>query len=225
MKPFDLAMRDALPHGVLVGFHLPGDSEPVADNILARLCPEERAFAVTLRGYRQPEWVGGRLAAHAAARVMGRRLGPLLSDDRGAPTGGGGVAVSISHKRQLAVALAARLESGTIGVDLEDFAPARPQVAAKVLTARELAAVAELDEDRQWTATIIRFSIKEAIYKALAPRLRRYIGFEEAEVEPSTDGTADVRLNLAHGAPPVEIAARYHWLEQGIISTVRARWS
>lgn len=218
-------MRDALPHGVLVGVHLPGDREPVSEGVLARLSPEERAFAATLRGFRQPEWVGGRFAAHAAARVLGRRLGPLLPDDRGAPLSGGGVAISISHKRQLAVALAARLESGSIGVDLEDFAPARPQVAAKVLTARELAAVAELDEDRQWTATLIRFSIKEATYKALAPRLRRYIGFDEAEVAPSTDGTAEVRLNLSNGTPPVEIAARYHWLDQGVISTVRARWT
>jgi enterobactin synthetase component D len=225
VKPFDLVLRDAVPHGVLAGVALPGGPEPVPDAVLAQLSPEEREFAQGLRGYRQPEWVGGRLAAHAAARVLGRRLGPILPDERGAPQASGGLALSISHKRDLAVALAARQENGPIGVDLEEFAPERPGVAQKVLTEAELAAVAALPDDRRWTATLLRFSIKEAVYKALAPRLKRYVDFQEAEVEPLTDGTARVELRLSAGPSPALAEARYRWLDHGVVCTVRLRWS
>jgi enterobactin synthetase component D len=41
---------------------------------------------------------------------------------------------------------------------------------------------------------LLRFSLKEALYKALHPFVCRYIGFLEAEVQPVADGTAKVAL-------------------------------
>jgi 4'-phosphopantetheinyl transferase EntD len=43
-------------------------------------------------------------------------------------------------------------------------------------------------------------SLKESIYKAVHPLLNQYIGFQEAEVTPSEDGTASVVWNLKTGA-------------------------
>jgi 4'-phosphopantetheinyl transferase EntD len=94
-----------------------------------------------------------------------------------------------------------------------------------VLTPSEVEVVEALPEARRWTATLLRFSIKEAIYKALAPRLQRYIDFQEAEVTPATDGRASVRLLLKEGPLPADIEARYSWLEAAVLSTVRARWN
>jgi 4'-phosphopantetheinyl transferase EntD len=204
---------------------LPPTPVEVSSAVLSRLHPEEQAAAQQLKGYRKIEYVGGRLAARAALAQLEERPAPVLQDPRGAPTAGPKVSLSISHKRTLVVALAARSAFGAVGVDLEDLQPPRPGIERMVLTPSELEVVEAMPESRRWTATLLRFSIKEAIYKALAPRLQRYIDFQEAEVTPATDGTATVRLLLKEGPLPADIEARYSWLEAAVLSTVRARWS
>lgn len=228
MKPYSICMRDARHHGIVVGVSLPGAPDPVPDDVLERLLPEERDHARTLRGYRQVEWVGGRLAAHQAMETLGEPVVPVLSDARGAPrlaAAADRVALSLAHKRDLAVALVARSRNGWLGLDLEDMEPARMRVAERVLTAAELQRVQALPEDRRWTAVVVRFSLKEAIYKALAPTLERYIDFSEAEVHPLPDGTASVRLELAQGEPSPHLDARFAWLPGRVLSTVRASWA
>lgn len=225
--PFEVQHSEALPHGILVGVAIPDAPDPVPEPVLARLHPDEQAHARTLRGFTQGQWVGGRLAAAAAARTLGLEVAPLLSDARGAPRAARGaeLCVSISHKRDLAVALVARGGNGDIGVDIEDIAPERMSVASRVLRPEELAVVMALPEERRWGSVAIRFSVKEAIYKALAPRLQRYIDFQEAEVELLREGGVTVRLHLAHGPAPERIEARIGWLPGRVLSTVRARWS
>ena len=122
------------------------------------------------------------------------------------------------------LAIAARADLGVLGVDLEELGRPRLHVAKVVLTPTELEVVSRLPPERRWVATLLRFSIKEAIYKALAPRLQRYIGFEEAEVTLRLDGTASVTLSLSQGEAPTSLDVRYHWLDGGFLSSVRARW-
>ena len=43
-------------------------------------------------------------------------------------------------------------------------------------------------------------SLKESVYKAMHPILCQYVGFQEAEITPLSDGTAQVMLNLTSGA-------------------------
>ncbi|MCK6507398.1 4'-phosphopantetheinyl transferase superfamily protein [Myxococcota bacterium] len=224
--PFDVCLRDAQPHGVLVGVALPVDPEPVPELVLARLLPAEQEHARALRGFKQVQWVGGRLAAQRAVRMLGLEPQALMSDGHGAPAVAPhqGLSLSIAHKRDMAVALVARARNGAVGVDLEDLSPPRMRVAERVLTPDELAVVQALPEERQWTAVVVRFSLKEAVYKALAPTLRRYIDFQEAEVLPMPDGCARVHLRLARGEPAPRVEARYSWLPGRVLSTVRARW-
>lgn len=225
VKPYTVVYKDALNHGVVLGVSLPEERAPVPPHVLEQLHPDERAFAASLRGFRQVHWVGGRLAAHAAFQLLGHGGPPVLTDPWGAPTSRHGLSISISHKKHLAVALVARDDHGSLGVDLEDLLPERSGIAERILRPAELAAVALLPPERRWTATVLRFSIKEAIYKALAPRQRRYIDFQEAEVTPNIDGTADVQMFLEAGPHPVAIEARYNWLYRSVLSTVRAHWS
>jgi enterobactin synthetase component D len=222
---FEISIKNALPHGVLAGISLPGVSDPVPDDVLARLHPTEREFASGLKGFRQASYVGGRLAARLAQQGLGRNPLPVLSDPRGAPVPPSGISLSISHKNHLAVALAARADLGSLGVDLETLSPSRVGVAPRVLRPEELEAVMALPEERQWTATVVRFSIKEAIYKALAPRLQRYIDFKEASVDPGVDGVAQVTLHLEPGPTPASLEARYTWFEDVVLSSVRVRWT
>ena len=97
-------------------------------------------------------------------------------------------------------------------------------IADKVLRPEERELIARLEEDRQWTATVVRFSMKEAIYKALAPRLQRYIGFEEASISLRTDGTSAVTLHLQDGPEPEWIEGRFAWLDGAVLSSVRVKW-
>jgi phosphopantetheine--protein transferase-like protein len=130
---------------------------------------------------------------------------------------------SISHKRNMAVGMVARDGLGTLGVDLEDYAPARLRIIEHVLTEAECAELAPLPEDRRWIALLMRFSIKESIYKALDPYVGRYVGFHEAEVRPDLHGDAEVTLNLKNDEGPFEVRARYEWLWGRLLTSVRIR--
>ncbi len=224
VENYRIVYKDALPHGVVYGVALPEDGSPPDEVALAGLQPEERRLASTLRGFRQSSFVGGRLAAHAAVAALGGTLTPIGIGPRGEPVGPEGLALSITHKRHLAVALVARMELGELGVDLENLAPERPGVAQQVLRPEEQEQVSALLPERQWTATLLRFSIKEAVYKALAPRLRRYIAFHEASVSLRTNGIANVDLYLETGPTPAHMEARFQWLDRSVLSSVRVRW-
>jgi enterobactin synthetase component D len=217
---WSIAFLHALPHGMVVGIHLPEGAEPVPGEVLSRLAPQERELAETLRAYRQVQFVGGRLALAAAFGEMGARRASVLTDEHGAPTLPDGFVGSITHKSDLAVGLLARGRAG-VGIDLEDTDRSRPGVAARVLTPRELEAVESLVESRQWVDTVLRFSVKESVYKAVHPTLRRYVGFGEVEVWPGTDGN-DVVEPLAPDLARFRFAARHSWLGTRVLSTVRA---
>ncbi len=227
--PYEVAFTLAMPHGLVAGVHLPGTPERVPDAVLVRLHPQERRHAETLHGFRQSEWVGGRLAMSLLLQELGVRAAPVLADDHGAPVLPPDFAGSISHKRDLAVALLARAPAGlSLGIDLEDLEPSRPGVAERVLRPEERVAVEALVEARRWIDVATRFAVKEAVYKALHRFVPRYIGFEEALVEPSPDGWDRVTLHLASAAPPLAIEARHTWVEgpgraRRVMATVRAR--
>jgi enterobactin synthetase component D len=223
LVPFTVAFHHATPHGVVTAVHIPDSPEPVPEAVVATLPEAERAHALTLRGYRQVQFVGGRIALRQACDQLAVRPGPLLPDDRGAPRLPNGIVGSISHKSTLALAMAARASQGSLGVDLEDYGPPRPGIARRILTEAELAAVEVLPEDRRWIAVLLRFSIKEAIYKALDPFVRRYIGFLEARVTPDLHGHAEVVLDLAGHEGPFDVEARYEWLRGRILTSVRVR--
>jgi enterobactin synthetase component D len=99
-------------------------------------------------------------------------------DDRGAPVMPAGWLGSASHKAEHAAGLVLRDDGAgaRIGVDLELARAPRMPIERRVMTPRELAALADR---RDITRT---FSIKEAIYKAIDPFARRYVGFLEVEL-------------------------------------------
>jgi 4'-phosphopantetheinyl transferase EntD len=220
--PFSPAFVVALPHGIAAGVHLPDAPAPVPTEVLARLHPDERAHAATLGGYRQVQFVGGRLALGELFPELGLRRTPVLTNPHGAPLLPPGVTGSVTHKNDLAIAMLARGSPG-LGVDLEDTDRERPGVAARVLRAEELAAVDVLPAERRWRDTAVRFSVKESVYKALHPFLLRYIGFGEVAVWPSPDGIDRVEPHLGPDEGPFVFDARHYWVESRVFSTVRVR--
>jgi enterobactin synthetase component D len=214
---FDLS----LAHGRAVAI----DVTDPDDAILAELHPDERTRALTLSPIRRREWVAGRRALrHAVAGVApAAATAAVLADDRGAPVLPSGAVGSISHKRALAVALAAPESGWTVGVDLEVLGPRRVDISERILTTAELAALAQTAPagEARDRAVILAFALKEAVYKAIDPHLRRYVGFQEVEVWPSADGTARV-------APLTDwkhLTLEATWLERdgNLLCTARAR--
>ncbi|MBN2800902.1 MAG: 4'-phosphopantetheinyl transferase superfamily protein [Deltaproteobacteria bacterium] len=203
--------------------NIPDQPAPIPEDVQLMLHPEEWEYAEKLRGYRQIQFIGGRLALHDAGRLLGVSAAPSLPDHWGAPIVPQRMVGSISHKRTLAVAMMARPEGQSLGVDLETYGPPRPRVASKVLTPEELRSVAELPESRQWISTLVRFSIKEALYKALHPHLRRYVDFQEVSVFPDLQGGASIDLHLTPPGPPLQVAVRYDWLHGYLLTSARVR--
>jgi enterobactin synthetase component D len=212
--------------GALAAVPLPSGLEPVPEGILATLHPKERAMAVSERGRRQIEIAGGRLAWRAAAASLGIDVAswPLLSDSARAPRCPPGVIVSLTHKEDLALAIVAPDHAGLVGVDLEGGARDRSAIMARICRPEELIEVQALPEAQRWPNVMLRFAIKEAIYKALAPRLGRFIGFQAARVDVLSREQVQIELFLEKTDPRFELEAELMWLdEHRVVAMVRAR--
>jgi enterobactin synthetase component D len=195
----EVAFRLDLRHGRCVGMVIPA---VLPAGVLAALPAAERALADALPEQRQRTFVAGRLALRAALMDLGLPSGPLLIGERGAPLLPPGALGSISHKRTLAVGLAARAGGQRIGVDIEDDAPPRIDISRRVLTDEESAALAGTAPDLRARAVLMRLSAKESIYKALDPFVRRHVSFKEANLALLGNGTWQVELTLAGGEGP-----------------------
>jgi 4'-phosphopantetheinyl transferase EntD len=210
-----------LPYGLCAAIDAPDAIDATGADALH---PEERRHAEALAETRRRDWVGGRLALRRAVGLLGGVVleGPIVADDRGAPRLPPGLVGSISHKDGLAVALVAAAEGAAIGVDLERWQVPRRDLSKRVLVEAELAELSGLPDDERGRAVLLRFSIKEAIYKAIDPYLRRYVGFREVAVQPAGDGSCAVDLLCGDGADlRVEACWRVH--EGRLLTAARAR--
>lgn len=197
-------------HGVCSIVELADDA---LDAALAQLPAAEQALTQSLSHVRRRELITGRTALHALLAELAPELAgaPILADDRGAPLLPEGWVGSISHKGARAAALVAPAGTARVGIDLERAAPPRQDIARWILTQREQDAL----EDRGRGATL-RFSIKEAIYKAVDPYLRRYVAFTEVELEV-VEGIAHVSSEL-----PLAIETTWRELDGFWLATARA---
>ncbi len=224
---FDLA----LAHGRCVGVRIPPGSAELDALADSALLAEERAFAGTLAGGRRRSWIGGRVALRQALAAAGLACGePVFADDRGAPLLPAGLLGSISHKDEVAVALVAPADGGgrtqgggraRIGVDVEVEARRTHDIARRVLTESEVLEIAGLDDVSREREVLVRFSAKEAVYKAIDPFVRRYVGFEEVAVTPLPGGEARVTAALRGGEGPFAIAVSWQRVVGVVITTAR----
>jgi enterobactin synthetase component D len=217
----DVAFELALEHGRCVGVTLPEADVDVDDLARAALLPEERAFAATLSSVRRRTWVGGRVALRQALTLAGLEAPALLSDPRGAPLLPNGVAGSVTHKARVAAALVTLEASARVGVDIENDEVGSVDISTRVLTGDEIGELALLEPRSRAREVLLRFSAKEALYKALDPFVQRYVGFKEAVVSTRPDGGADVTLRLRPGEGPFLAEVRWRRLGTLVLTTAR----
>jgi 4'-phosphopantetheinyl transferase EntD len=136
---------------------------------------------------------GGTPTFAAGRRALCEALGEQIEigrDDRGAPVvprGHGSIAHKAGPDRTIAAAI---WSPGLVGIDLERAAPPRMPIERRILTPRERGT---FGSDRRRVSLV--FAIKEAIYKAVDPVVRRYVGFTEVELDLEA-GTATSQLPL-----------------------------
>ena len=216
----DIAFDFRLAHGRCIGVRLPVADASVDALVESVLVPEERAFASKLVALRRRSFVGGRVAMRQALTLAGVDAPAVLPDERGAPVLPPGIIGSISHKDALAVALLA-VGAERIGVDVEVDGAVRQDISSLVLTEAEIAELASLPDAERARELLLRFSAKEAIYKAIDPFVRRFVGFKEVDVRPLPDGRAEVRSQLRPNEGPFVIDVRWLRWEGFVLTTAR----
>lgn len=145
---------------------------------------EERLLPATTSPLRAAEFRLGRRAAHLALEALGHRPGPILRGPQREPIWPAGVAGSITHAGDHAIAAVALLsDAGGIGIDLEDRGRFFPALETEIAGEEELAALGQMEGRAREDATIELFSAKESIYKAHYPRIGRYFGFDSVRIE------------------------------------------
>lgn len=229
----DILFRMDLPHGRCVGVRVP----PVEDvPMMACLHPAECAYLASLSPVRRPSWLAGRVALHQALGDLNLDVPAILPNPSGAPQLTHQAAGSISHKKNLAVGLAVQAKDGiSVGIDIEPVPEClgslgesgwdrRPDIRHRVMTALELEALACLSEGQQRRTVILCFSIKESLYKALNPLIRRYISFQEATVLPFSDGKVNVTLNLMQNEGPFSVEAQWSEVAGHFLTTASIRY-
>ena len=150
---------------------------------------------------------------------------PILRNTLGAPILPSGVSGSISHKNKYAIGIVRpnaheplghwsdslsevkklnkTIEYGHIGIDLEKCtSKAYQSLRERLLTENEQYRM-EVDKHSNPLSeeedVMLRFSFKEAIFKALNPTLKRYVEFGEMEVYPQPNGQALLNFCLKSG--------------------------
>uniref|UniRef100_A0A7S3BM89 4'-phosphopantetheinyl transferase domain-containing protein n=1 Tax=Haptolina ericina TaxID=156174 RepID=A0A7S3BM89_9EUKA len=198
----------------------------------AELHPDEVEHMRDMQPQRRTLFAGGRVAMrrallqHSLDGVTTRALEsepewPVLPGLHGAPALPSGWLGSISHTRGLAAALVdvsgSPLLAGDqtvagIGIDVEHASRrVSPLLPRRTLSLDERASLGDngLDKDAD---TLLRFSIKEALYKAIHPMLPGTIPWHSVTVWPNADGSCTVDVTGLEATTGMELRADASWL-------------
>jgi enterobactin synthetase component D / holo-[acyl-carrier protein] synthase len=193
----------------------------------AVLLPSEAAVVEKAVANRRREFTTVRHCARLALGKLGVPYVPLVPGQRGAPSWPSTVVGSMTHCAGYRAAVVAHAtEVRSVGVDAEPHGALPDGVLEAVSLPQErrhLAAMQARHGDLHWGRLL--FSAKESVYKTWFPMTKRWLGFEEAELEFSSDGTFSARL-LVPGpvVDDVELTSfAGRWLiENGLVVTAIA---
>jgi 4'-phosphopantetheinyl transferase EntD len=189
-------------------------AETFADEDCA-LFPAEEATIARAVEKRRREFITGRWCARRALAGLGLPATPIVPGERGAPGWPAGVVGAITHCPGYRAAAAGRTPGiVSVGIDAEQHEPLPDGVLDLVSLPAERAWIAAAPPGTHWDRLL--FSAKESVYKAWFPLARRWLGFEEASLTLSTDGTFRADL-LVDGPVPGFSGV---WLaERGLVLT------
>lgn len=182
-------IEELLPPGVT-------SSEAFDDAAPAPLFPAEAALMEGRRARRRRQFATARACARRCLTQLGRRPVPLLPGPGGAPQWPSGVVGSITHCDGYRGAVAARAAAvEALGIDAEPSGPLPKGVLGLITSPSERAHLSDLtaaDPSLPWDR--IFFSAKEAAYKAWYPATGIWLGFRDATLALSPEGTFTTTL-------------------------------
>lgn len=224
--PFDLTIHQTTLGVVAIVEHT---GERAQTRLLAHLTVRERAQCAGMKLKRRIDFAGGRVALRQACAAMGvTAVGEvdLLADVDGVPALPSGVSGSISHSGCYAIALVGWAADGALGIDVETRSDHLANCMSYVLTKHELNAITGMLPAAQLAQCAWCFSLKESLYKAVFPRLRRHVDFAEAAVdlpievsELSAPFSTPARLSFTESVDNIE--ARCHRLGSAVVAACR----
>ncbi len=188
-----------------------------------QLCSSEIDAVGQMAPRRAEEYLAGRLAGHVLLSRMGIGRKPIEMSSGGRPIFPDGLSGSISHSHGLAAALVSTHRCRLVGLDLQWY-----DVASIVSVARDILAPGEsnepLGDDIAWGTDpvtvdlILRFSVKEACFKALAclnppPAWLGMIDFKDFVIRPVSGGAICEPVRALSGWPGLQAA--WIWLTLG----------
>jgi 4'-phosphopantetheinyl transferase EntD len=192
----------------------PATAAARVETIESALFPEEREHIAKAVAKRRAEFAAVRRCARVALRELGFPPVPILPGEQREPQWPDGVVGSMTHCAGYCAAAVARAgQVAALGIDAEVHAPLPEGVLGLIAldTERErLAGLAEYRPEVHWDRVL--FSAKEAVYKAWFPLTRRWLGFEQADIDLRPDGTFAARLlpsEAGQGTVPHGFAGRW----------------
>ena len=205
----------------------PAGLDPAAagypETIEAGLFPEEREHIAQSVAKRRAEFAAVRRCARRALRELGFPPVPILPGEQREPRWPEGVVGSMTHCAGYCAAAVARTgEVPVLGIDAEVHAPLPEGVLDLISLESERNRLAVLADGGpasvHWDRVL--FSAKESVYKAWFPLTRRWLGFEQADIELRLDGTFEARLlaDPGDGVGPRGFAGRWA-VSSGLIAT------
>ncbi|GHD57434.1 4'-phosphopantetheinyl transferase family protein [Jeongeupia chitinilytica] len=189
----DFPALAVLPSGVCMSAQRFGFDEAALQRYDPALLPAALAGAALKR---KVEFLAGRYCARDALRQAGHdgEAALAVGDDRAPQWPAGWVgAITHSHGTALAAVAPAALQAG-LGIDVEPWVDAAraERLRDQVGTTAEWQHLPAGTSEAEWFTSV--FSMKESLFKALYPQVRRYFGFHDAEVVAAGTGTATLRL-------------------------------
>jgi enterobactin synthetase component D / holo-[acyl-carrier protein] synthase len=167
---------------VLASAELYGDPADLAP------LPEEEPLIARSVAKRRNEFVTVRYCARQALGDLGLPPVPILKGDKGEPCWPDGVVGSLTHCEGFRGAVVGRTaEVRSVGIDAEPHAVLPKGVLDAISLPAERGALSGLPGGAHWDRVL--FCAKEATYKAWFPLTHRWLGFEDAHITFTVDGS------------------------------------
>ena len=167
---------------VLASAELYGDPADLAP------LPEEEPLIARSVAKRRNEFVTVRHCARQALGDLGLPPVPILKGEKGEPCWPDGVVGSLTHCEGFRGAVVGRTaEVRSVGIDAEPHAVLPKGVLDAISLPAERSALSGLPGGAHWDRVL--FCAKEATYKAWFPLTHRWLGFEDAHITFSVDGS------------------------------------
>ena len=152
----------------------------------------------------------GRISARKALCLIDPKYHniPLARLDSGDIDWPAGTIGSVSHSRQIAVAVAAEKNNySNLGIDFEAYRNVNLKLIDKICTRQEQDIISPLISDRN-TACLILFSCKEAIYKAINKNSDKPLGFQDAcliKIEQTVNDCLNLRFKINSDISAIDV--------------------